>query len=229
MKKCWGFLKKTIVMPEEFTKITDVDFQWLDQQTKIVETIARFINVNRYKLATSEFTIEPVSGTKRFRQMVEKFGDDNLEIERSVVNIDDKTRKMDVRYRLLLPYCGRIYRITVVVYILARFTDKTVSRFDNQLQEICNIQVMSYLKMHYPFLWKVFGKCIETPILQDITEKFEQRIKEKLKYYHEPTPYKLEGATLVCVHQESHYIPDYEKRTVGDLIGLTKNEMTSVI
>lgn len=221
MRIGWGIFKRNVMLPKEFQKVTEVDFEWVEQQTVITEKIARFIGINRYKTGTSSFTITPVSGTKRFRDMVKKFGDDNLEIDRSVNNLDKSTRRMDIRYMLLLSHEGHIYRIEIGVFLVARFAKCTMARFDNQMQDICNVQVMTYLKMHYPFLWKIFGKCIELPVLETV----ERNIKERLKYYFEQEPYHIQGATIVCDHTQVHTVPDYEKKTVGDLLGLRKQEM----
>ena len=221
MKK-WNLFKR-LSLPNELQKVTDVDFDWVEEQTTLIEKITQFIGLTRYKAGISTFTITPVSGTKRFRNMVKKFGDDNLEISRSVNNIDSVTRRMDIHYRLVLFHEERVYRIEVGVFLVGRFAKSVTSRFDNHLQDICNVQVMSYLKTHYPFLWGIFGKCIELPALKTI----ECSIKSRLKFYMARDPFCLQGKRLMCNHSKVHYLPNYEKQVimVGDLLGFPRQEM----
>ena len=157
------------------------------------------------------------------RERSEKFGTDNLETNVTTRPIDENTTRMDVNYGIVIGVKGRVYRIESMVYLVARFQGGTIRRQainlrQHYMNDICNIQMMSYLKMHYPYLYGIFGKSIEVPTYDTI----ERALKSKFRYFSQPMTFQLKGMTATCPHNETHLIPDYTKQTVGDLLGMRK-------
>ena len=219
----WGIFGKKQVLPTELCAVTEVDLEWVESQTKLMEKIAQTIEIRQYKTATASITITPVNATRRLRERIEKFGTDNLETNVTTRPIDENTTRMDVNYGIVIGVKGRVYRIESMVYLVARFQGGTIRRQainlrQHYMNDICNIQMMSYLKMHYPYLYGIFGKSIEVPTYETI----ERALKSKFRYFSQPMTFQLKGMTATCPHNETHLIPDYTKQTVGDLLGMRK-------
>ena len=219
----WGIFGKKQVLPPELCAVTEVDLEWVESQTKLMERIAQSIDIRQYKTATASITITPVNATRRLRERIEKFGTDNLETNVTTKPIDENTTRMDVNYGIVIGVKGRVYRIESMVYLVARFHGGTIRRQainlrQHYMNDICNIQMMSYLKMHYPYLYCIFGKSIEVPTYDTI----EKALKSKFRYFSQPMTFQLKGMTATCPHNETHLIPDYTKQTVGDLLGMRK-------
>ena len=210
-------------MPPELCAVTEVDLEWVESQTRLMEKIAQTIEIRQYKTATATITITSVNATRRLRERIEKFGTDNLETNVTTRPIDENTTRMDVNYGIVIGVKGRVYRIESMVYLVARFQGGTIRRQavnlrQHYMNDICNIQMMSYLKMHYPYLYGIFGKSIEVPTYDTI----EKALKTKFRYFSQPMTFQLKGMTATCPHNETHLIPDYTKQTVGDLLGMRK-------
>lgn len=219
----WGIFGKKQVLPPELCAVTEVDLEWVESQTKLMERIAQSIDIRQYKTATATITITPVNATRRLRERIEKFGTDNLETNVTTRPIDEHTTRMDVNYGIVIGVKGKVYRIESMVYLVARFHGETIRRQainlrQHYMNDICNIQMMSYLKMHYPYLYGIFGKSIEVPTYDTI----EKALKTKFRYFSQPMTFQLKGMTATCPHNETHLIPDYTKQTVGDLLGMRK-------
>ena len=219
----WGIFGKRQVLPPELCAVTEVDLEWVESQTRLMEKIAQTIEIRQYKTTTATITITSVNATRRLRERIEKFGTDNLETNVTTRPIDENTTRMDVNYGIVIGVKGRVYRIESMVYLVARFQGGTIRRQavnlrQHYMNDICNIQMMSYLKMHYPYLYGIFGKSIEVPTYDTI----ERALKSKFRYFSQPMTFQLKGMTATCPHNETHLIPDYTKQTVGDLLGMRK-------
>ena len=69
----WGIFGKRQVLPTELCAVTEVDLEWVESQTKLMEKIAQTIEIRQYKTATASITITPVNATRRLRERIEKF------------------------------------------------------------------------------------------------------------------------------------------------------------
>ena len=90
----WGIFGKKQTLPNELCAVTEVDLEWVESQTKLMEKIAQTIEIRQYKTATASIAITPVNATRRLRERIEKFGTDNLETKVNTRPIDENTTRM---------------------------------------------------------------------------------------------------------------------------------------
>ena len=208
-----GFFKRKLEVPSELQKSDEV----VQYEDELLSRVANYIVVSSWNGGVKSCTVEAVATTKRLRAMVEKFGSDNLEINRSVEQISQTCRKMDVSYRLSVLFHGQVFRVVVEVSIRATTRNKKfTSIYDNQLQDMCNTICMIHLKSYYPYLYRLFRNCIEEPVLENV----ENRIREKIRYrINQLSDYSIKGIYLVKKSEETFQIPVSGDIPIGELIG----------
>lgn len=202
MRLEWSLFRKNITVPKELKRINaeSKGSEFSVGQLEMMQKIASFIGVDNWSSGVVRCAITPVSGTKRFREMVKAFGNDNMEINRQSQQVTKTTRKVSTTYKLLVNFDDHIFRVEVETQVTVTFNaGYMISIYDNQLQEMCNITCLGYLKASYPYLYKLFIQCVEIPTL-DILEK---QIKERFKYCMERvTTYRLNGFFLIPVSND---------------------------
>ena len=208
-----GLFKRKLEIPEELQKTTDM----IQYEDKLLSRIANYIDVKSWKGGVKSCTVEAVTTTRRLREMVEKFGSDNLEITRTVEQVSENCRSMEVTYRLSVLFQKQVFRVMVVVCIQATSRNKKfTSIYDNQLQDMCNTICMLHLKSYYPYLYRLFKKCIEEPVIENV----EKRIHEKIRYrINQLSDYAISGINLVKPSEKIIEISGNENTPIGELIG----------
>lgn len=199
MKLEWGFLKRNISIPKEL-KCINVDSKTSEftvGQLEMMQKIASVIGVDNWSTAVVSSSITPVSGTKRFREMVKAFGNDNMEVVRQARQINKTTRKVTTTYKLLIYFDDHIFRVEIETEVKVTFNvNYMISIYDNQLQEMCNITCLCFLKKSYPYLYKLFIQCVEVPTLDVIENQIRERFKYCMKNIFK---YKLQGIVPVAI------------------------------
>ena len=219
-----GFFKRRVEIPKEFQRVNRDDVRdSCPDYSDLINEITHFINASRWELGIQSFTIVPVNGSRRLKEMVRKFGNDNLEINRRITQETKTIRTMDVGYKLLVYFEKQVFRIELSSYAtVAKENSYMTSIYDNQLQDLCNITCMGYLKKNYPYIFSLFLKCIEIPSIETFQKKLRSAIRYKI---NESINCYIKGVSLVCknsidVSLSKNDVP------IGELIGKKIIDMT---
>lgn len=188
----WGLFTKHIEVPSELKKINNEADELSKEQIQMLRKIAGFINCEKWSTGIVRFTVTPVTGTKRFKEMIRKFGNDNLDVQRTVQQISINQRRMETSYILRVLFEEHIFEVELVTYVTTSNRSKMSAKYDNQLQEMCNITALGYCKSYYPWIYKILIKCVEVPSLQTVEEELKKRV-EKIVIQQK---YRLDGMTL---------------------------------
>lgn len=213
-----NLFRKKVSIPKEFQRVSSNSVSMeniLSEQSDLIYGIANFINVRSWTAGVMSFSIVPVNGTKRLMNIVKRFGNDNLDVTRRPSQQAPNRRRMEVDYYLLVCFQNSLFRIEMTTYVTADANGRRMSSiYDNQLQDLNNIICMGYLRKNYPYICKLFEKCIEVPAL----ETFRNKIREVIQYKINEIPlYHRNGGMLV--HDDTFVVNTGEVCPIGELIG----------
>lgn len=196
-----------------------------DEYRQIIERIAKFIEVTKWESQLAGFQIGFVSKNRRFVKMAERNAGQDLEIKRNTRQLSRNEREMECVYTMLLNKNKQLYRMQVAV-IVKVFSDRSrvTSLYDNQIQDICNLVTLGYLKKNYPDIHTLFTKSLDVPTAKCI----EDRLREQIQFDMETTEeFCLHGCMLV--HKDTSWsvpITDTNKM-LGDTFQFRKKVMMS--
>ena len=196
-----------------------------DEYRQIIERIAKFIEVTKWESQLAGFQIGFVSKNRRFVKMAERNAGQDLEIKRNTRQLSRNEREMECVYTMLLNKNKQLYRMQVDV-IVKVFSDRSrvTSLYDNQIQDICNLVTLGYLKKNYPDIHTLFTKSLDVPTAKCI----EDRLREQIQFDMEtPEEFYLHGCMLV--HKDTSWsvpITDTNKM-LGDTFQFRKKVMMS--
>lgn len=196
-----------------------------DEYRQIIERIAKFIDVTKWESQLAGFQIGFVSKNRRFVKMAERNAGQDLEIKRNTRQLGRNEREMECVYTMLLNKNKQLYRMQVAV-IVKVFSDRSrvTSLYDNQIQDICNLVTLGYLKKNYPDIHTLFTKSLDVPTAKCI----EDRLREQIQFDMETSEeFCLHGCMLV--HKDTSWsvpITDTNKM-LGDTFHFRKKVMMS--
>lgn len=196
-----------------------------DEYRQIIERIAKFIEVTKWESQLAGFQIGFVSKNRRFVKMAERNAGQDLEIKRNTRQLSRNEREMECVYTMLLNKNKQLYRMQVAV-IVKVFSDRSrvTSLYDNQIQDICNLVTLGYLKKNYPDIHTLFTKSLDVPTAKCI----EDRLREQIQFDMETSEeFCLHGCMLV--HKDTSWsvpITDTNKM-LGDTFQFRKKVMMS--
>lgn len=196
-----------------------------DEYRQIIERIAKFIEVTKWESQLAGFQIGFVSKNRRFVKMAERNAGQDLEIKRNTRQLSRNEREMECVYTMLLNKNKQLYRMQVDV-IVKVFSDRSrvTSLYDNQIQDICNLVTLGYLKKNYPDIHTLFTKSLDVPTAKCI----EDRLREQIQFDMETSEeFCLHGCMLV--HKGTSWsvpITDTNKM-LGDTFQFRKKVMMS--
>lgn len=216
-----GLLKKEnkIVRVERNTEMKETDYN------QVIEKIARFIDVTKWESHISGFQIGFVSKNKKFMRIVGRTGGQDLEITYKPVQIKPNIREMESVYTMLINRNRQLYRVQLAVDVTLTNTKGRVSRlYDNQIQDICNLVALGYLKSQYPDIHTLFSRAMDTPSLLTIDERLREQIKFDMECSED---YGLSGCMLVRKNTEWSVPITDESKMLGDTFRFNKSVMMS--
>ena len=196
-----------------------------DEYRQIIERIAKFIEVTKWESQLAGFQIGFVSKNRRFVKMAERNAGQDLEIKRNTRQLGRNEREMECVYTMLLNKNKQLYRMQVAV-IVKVFSDRSrvTSLYDTQIQDICNLVTLGYLKTNYPDIHTLFTNSLDVPTAKCI----EDRLREQIQFDMETSEeFYLHGCMLV--HRETSWsvpITDTNKM-LGDTFQFRKKVMMS--
>lgn len=196
-----------------------------DEYRQIIERIAKFIDVTKWESQLAGFQIGFVSKNRRFVKMAERNAGQDLEIKRNTRQLSRNEREMECVYTMLLNKNKQLYRMQVAV-IVKVFSDRSrvTSLYDNQIQDICNLVTLGYLKNNYPDIHTLFTNSLDVPTAKCI----EDRLREQIQFDMETSEeFCLHGCMLV--HKDTSWsvpITDTNKM-LGDTFQFRKKVMMS--
>lgn len=196
-----------------------------DEYRQIIERIAKFIEVTKWESQLAGFQIGFVSKNRRFVKMAERNAGQDLEIKRNTRQLSRNEREMECVYTMLLNKNKQLYRMQVDV-IVKVFSDRSrvTSLYDNQIQDICNLVTLGYLKKNYPDIHTLFTKSLDVPTAKCI----EDRLREQIQFDMETSEeFYLHGCMLV--HKDTSWsvpITDTNKM-LGDTFQFRKKVVMS--
>lgn len=196
-----------------------------DEYRQIIERIAKFIEVTKWESQLAGFQIGFVSKNRRFVKMAERNAGQDLEIKRNTRQLSRNEREMECVYTMLLNKNKQLYRMQVDV-IVKVFSDRSrvTSLYDNQIQDICNLVTLGYLKKNYPDIHTLFTKSLDVPTAKCIEDRLREQIQFDMEISEE---FYLHGCMLV--HKDTSWsvpITDTNKM-LGDTFQFRKKVMMS--
>lgn len=196
-----------------------------DEYRQIIERIAKFIDVTKWESQLAGFQIGFVSKNRRFVKMAERNAGQDLEIERNTRQLSRNEREMECVYTMLLNRNKQLYRMQVAVIVkVCSDRSRVTSLYDNQIQDICNLVTLGYLKNNYPDIHTLFTNSLDVPTAKCI----EDRLREQIQFDMEtPEEFYLHGCMLV--HKDTSWsvpITDTNKM-LGDTFQFRKKVMMS--
>lgn len=196
-----------------------------DEYRQIIERIAKFIEVTKWESQLAGFQIGFVSKNRRFVKMAERNAGQDLEIKRNTRQLSRNEREMECVYTMLLNKNKQLYRMQVDV-IVKVFSDRSrvTSLYDNQIQDICNLVTLGYLKKNYPDIHTLFTKSLDVPTAKCIEDRLREQIQFEMETSEE---FCLHGCMLV--HKGTSWsvpITDTNKM-LGDTFQFRKKVMMS--
>lgn len=196
-----------------------------DEYRQIIERIAKFIEVTKWESQLAGFQIGFVSKNRRFVKMAERNAGQDLEIKRNTRQLGRNEREMECVYTMLLNKNKQLYRMQVDVIVkVFSYRSRVTSLYDNQIQDICNLVTLGYLKKNYPDIHTLFTKSLDVPTAKCI----EDRLREQIQFDMETSEeFCLHGCMLV--HKDTSWsvpITDTNKM-LGDTFQFRKKVMMS--
>lgn len=196
-----------------------------DEYRQIIERIAKFIEVTKWESQLAGFQIGFVSKNRRFVKMAERNAGQDLEIKRNTRQLSRNEREMECVYTMLLNKNKQLYRMQVDV-IVKVFSDRSrvTSLYDTQIQDICNLVTLGYLKKNYPDIHTLFTKSLDVPTAKCIEDRLREQIQFEMETSEE---FCLHGCMLV--HKDTSWsvpITDTNKM-LGDTFQFRKKVMMS--
>lgn len=196
-----------------------------DEYRQIIERIAKFIEVTKWESQLAGFQIGFVSKNRRFVKMAERNAGQDLEIKRNTRQLSRNEREMECVYTMLLNKNKQLYRMQVDV-IVKVFSDRSrvTSLYDNQIQDICNLVTLGYLKKNYPDIHTLFTNSLDVPTAKCIEDRLREQIQFEMETSEE---FYLHGCMLV--HKDTSWsvpITDTNKM-LGDTFQFRKKVMMS--
>ena len=215
------YLKPSIVdgTPKSMARIRVDDATY--RQT--VEELVRFVGASKWKSQLTGFQIGFVSKNKKFMELVSRNGN-QLDIMHRGTQLSPQSRMMETYYSMLIPKDRKLFRLQLSIRIKVTSEGDPISKiYDTQLQDICNLVTLAYLKREYPDMHILFSREIVVPSISAIEEVIQNQIQYDL---NASSTYRLQGLELVREEQDEwdSKITDQHKM-LGDTLGFPKKVM----
>jgi len=215
------YLKPSIVdgTPKSMARIRVNDAAY--KQT--VEEIVRFVGASKWRSQLTGFQIGFVSKNKKFMELVSRNGN-QLDIMHRGTQLSPKARMMETYYSMLVPKDRKLFRLQMSISIKVVSEGDLISKvYDPQLEDICNLVTLAYLKREYPDMHTLFSRELKVPSISAIEEAVHNQIHFDL---NASSTYRLRGLELVRDERDEwdSTITDQHKM-LGDTLGFPKKVM----
>ena len=188
-----------------------------------VEELVQFVGASKWKSQLTGFQIGFVSRSKKFMELVSRNGN-QLDIIHRGTQLSPQSRMMETYYSMLIPKNRKLFRLQMSIRIKVMSEGDPISKiYDTQLQDICNLVTLAYLKREYPDMHILFNREIKVPSITSIEEAIHEQIHFDLTA---PPTYRLRGLELV-LDSDSEWnstVTDQHKM-LGDTLGFPKKVM----
>ena len=147
-----------------------------------------------------------------------------LDIIHRGTQLSPQSRMMETYYSMLIPKNRKLFRLQMSIRIKVMSEGDPISKiYDTQLQDICNLVTLAYLKREYPDMHILFNSEIKVPSISSIEEAIQEQIHFDLTA---SSTYRLRGLELV-LDSENEWdsnVTDQHKM-LGDTLGFPKKVM----
>lgn len=188
-----------------------------------VEELVQFVGASKWKSQLTGFQIGFVSRSKKFMELVSRNGN-QLDIIHRGTQLSPQSRMMETYYSMLIPKNRKLFRLQMSIRIKVMSEGDPISKiYDTQLQDICNLVTLAYLKREYPDMHILFNSEIKVPSISSIEEAIQEQIHFDLTV---SSTYRLRGLELV-LDSENEWdsnVTDQHKM-LGDTLGFPKKVM----
>lgn len=188
-----------------------------------VEELVQFVGASKWKSQLTGFQIGFVSRSKKFMELVSRNGN-QLDIIHRGTQLSPQSRMMETYYSMLIPKNRKLFRLQMSIRIKVMSEGDQISKiYDTQLQDICNLVTLAYLKREYPDMHILFNSEIKVPSISSIEEAIQEQIHFDLTA---SSTYRLRGLELV-LDSENEWdsnVTDQHKM-LGDTLGFPKKVM----
>ena len=188
-----------------------------------VEELVQFVGASKWKSQLTGFQIGFVSRSKKFMELVSRNGN-QLDIIHRGTQLSPQSRMMETYYSMLIPKNRKLFRLQMSIRIKVMSEGDPISKiYDTQLQDICNLVTLAYLKREYPDMHILFDREIKVPSISSIEEAIQEQIHFDLTA---SSTYRLRGLELV-LDSENEWdsnVTDQHKM-LGDTLGFPKKVM----
>lgn len=188
-----------------------------------VEELVQFVGASKWKSRLTGFQIGFVSRSKKFMELVSRNGN-QLDIIHRGTQLSPQSRMMETYYSMLIPKNRKLFRLQMSIRIKVMSEGDPISKiYDTQLQDICNLVTLAYLKREYPDMHILFNREIKVPSISSIEEAIQEQIHFDLTA---SSTYRLRGLELV-LDSENEWdsnVTDQHKM-LGDTLGFPKKVM----
>jgi len=188
-----------------------------------VEELVQFVGASKWKSQLTGFQIGFVSRSKKFMELVSRNGN-QLDIIHRGTQLSPQSRMMETYYSMLIPKNRKLFRLQMSIRIKVMSEGDPISKiYDTQLQDICNLVTLAYLKREYPDMHILFNREIKVPSISSIEEAIQEQIHFDLTA---SSTYRLRGLELV-LDSENEWdsnVTDQHKM-LGDTLGFPKKVM----
>ena len=188
-----------------------------------VEELVQFVGASKWKSQLTGFQIGFVSRSKKFMELVSRNGN-QLDIIHRGTQLSPQSRMMETYYSMLIPKNRKLFRLQMSIRIKVMSEGDPISKtYDTQLQDICNLVTLAYLKREYPDMHILFNSEIKVPSISSIEEAIQKQIHFDLTA---SSTYRLRGLELV-LDSENEWdsnVTDQHKM-LGDTLGFPKKVM----
>ena len=188
-----------------------------------VEELVQFVGASKWKSQLTGFQIGFVSRSKKFMELVSRNGN-QLDIIHRGTQLSSQSRMMETYYSMLIPKNRKLFRLQMSIRIKVMSEGDPISKiYDTQLQDICNLVTLAYLKREYPDMHILFNREIKVPSISSIEEAIQEQIHFDLTA---SSTYRLRGLELV-LDSENEWdsnVTDQHKM-LGDTLGFPKKVM----
>lgn len=188
-----------------------------------VEELVQFVGASKWKSQLTGFQIGFVSRSKKFMELVSRNGN-QLDIIHRGTQLSPQSRMMETYYSMLIPKNRKLFRLQMSIRIKVMSEGDPISKiYDTQLQDICNLVTLAYLKREYPDMHILFNSEIKVPSISSIEEAIQEQIHFDLTA---SSTYRLRGLELV-LDSENEWdsnVTDQHKM-LGDTLGFPKKVM----
>lgn len=219
-----GILKKKAEVSKPRTAVMKRDLSDTEYR-QIIERIAKFIDVTKWDSQLAGFQIGFVSKNKRFMKMVERNSGQDLELKSTPRQIARNIREMECLYTMLLTRNNQLYRVQIDVIVKVISSKGHVSSlYDNQIQDICNLVTLGYLKKRYPDIHTIFAKSLDVPTMNCI----ESHLRDQIQFHMEcAEDFGLSGCMLVRKNEHWSVPLNDSGKMLGDTFQFRKQVMMS--